>query len=175
MFAERDGSAALPTDQRTMHRALLLVGLVTMSLACGAPQKPATFVTSATPESGIDVVSRTLAANGHTSPTVDRQAGIVTTEWKDTGFLFGQVQGGTATIVRRFTVVLAPSGQGANVTVRMDAKRCAQQGFVVEGVELRGHCEEAAMIPEKFQLEVDALAAKVQEALSTAPAVAKSP
>ena len=158
-----------------MHRALLLVGLVTLSLACGAPQKPATFVTSATLESGIDVVARTLAANGFQSPAVDRQSGIVTTEWKDTGFMYGQIQGGTATIVRRFTVVLAPAGQGANVTVRMDAKRCAQQGFVVENAEVHGHCEEMPVIPEKFQLEVDALAAKVQQALATAPPVAKSP
>jgi hypothetical protein len=157
-----------------MHRALLLVGLVTLSLACGAPQKPATFVTSAPLESGIDVVSRTLAANGFLTPAVDRQAGIVSTEWKDTGFLYGQVQGGgPATIVRRFTVVLAPAGQGANVTVRMDAKRCAQQGFVLEGTEVRGRCEEMDAIPGKFQLEVDALAAKVQQALAAAPA--KSP
>jgi hypothetical protein len=154
---------------------LFFLGLITLSFACGAPQKPATFVTSATLESGIDVVSRTLAANGFLSPAVDRQAGIVTTEWKDTGFMYGQVQGGTATIVRRFVVVLAPAAQGANVTVRMDAKHCTQQGFVIENAEVHGRCEEMPMIPEKFQLEVDALAAKVQQALATAPAPAKAP
>ena len=149
---------------------LLLTVLSGIAVACGVPQKPANFVTSANLETGVDVVSRTLAANGHTSPAVDRKTGIVSTEWKDTGFLYGRVQGGPATIVRRFTVVVAPAGQGSSVTVRMDAKRCAQRGFVVEGLELHGHCEEAAMIPETFQGEVDALAAKVQQALASAPA-----
>jgi hypothetical protein len=159
-----------------MHKtfALLALVLVPLSLACGAPQKPATFVTSAPLEGGIDVVSRTLAANGFLSPGVDRQSGIVTTEWKDTGFMYGQVQGSTATVVRRFVVVLAPASQGTTVTVRVDAKRCTQQGFVIENAEVHGRCEEMSLIPEKFQLEVDALAAKVQQALATAPSTGKS-
>lgn len=155
-----------------MRKVLPFLGRLALgftAVACGAPQKPVTFTTSATLDSGIDVVSRTLAANGFLSPGVDRQAGIVTTEWKDTGFMYGQVQGGTATIVRRFVVVLAPAGQGANVTVRVDAKRCSPQGFVIENAEVHGHCEEMSDIPGKFQMEVDALAAKVQQALAASP------
>ena len=58
-------------------------------VACGGPQKPVTFVTSAKAESAVDTVSRTLAAEGQTPANVDRQANIVQTEWKDTGFGYG--------------------------------------------------------------------------------------
>ena len=158
-----------------MNKALLVLGLATLSFACGSPQRPVTFVTSANVDGGVDVVSRTLAAEGHSSPVVNRQAGIINTEWKDTGFLFGQVQGAPATIVRRFTVVLAPAGQGANVTVRMDGKRCAQGSFTIEGADVKGSCEEMTVVVEKHQLEVDALGAKVQQALAAAPAGSKAP
>lgn len=147
---------------------LLFAALGTLAMACGAPQKPVTFVSSATIESGVDVVSRTLATNGFSSPQVDRQAGIVSTEWKNTGFGYGQIQGAPATIVRRFIVVIAPAAQGSNVTVRIDAKRCTQLGFAIEGAEVRGQCEEVPMIPEQMQNEVDALGSKVQQALASA-------
>ncbi|MDB4940972.1 MAG: hypothetical protein JWP97_506 [Labilithrix sp.] len=141
--------------------------------ACGAPQKPATFVTSGSPESGLDTVARTLAADGHPSPTIDRQTGIVSSTWQDTGFMFGQVGNVPATIVRRFTVVVGPAAQGSSVTVRMDVKRCAQGAYVIQNTVLQGSCEEINVIPEKFQGDIDALAAKVQQAMA-APAVASA-
>lgn len=144
------------------------VGLSLSLFACGAPQKPAVFVTSGTPEASIDTVARTLAAEGHTAPAVDRHAGIVNTEWKDTGFMFGDINGATATIVRRYTVVLAPSAQGASVTVRMDTKRCAK-GFSIEAGDIKGPCEEITMVPGSFQTDIDQLAAKLQGALANAP------
>jgi hypothetical protein len=125
-------------------------------------------VTSARPDAGLDTVSRTLAAEGHGQGTVDRQAGIAYSQWKDTGFLFGQVQGVSASIVRRFTVILAPSGDGSSVVVRMDAKRCAQGGYSIEGSEVRGPCEEMTDIPGSFQEEVDALGGKIKQALANA-------
>ena len=146
-------------------RPLGLVALSVSLFACGEPQRPATFVTSGTPEASIDTVARTLAAEGHTAPAVDRRAGIVNTEWKDTGFMYGQVNGVTANIVRRFTVVLAPAAQGSNVTVRIDAKRCAQ-GFTIENNDVKGSCEEITALPGSFQGDIDSLGAKIRAALS---------
>lgn len=151
--------------------ALALVVPVALAMAslagCGSPQKPAVFATSAKIDTGVDTVARTLATEGFSTSHVDRQAGIVHTEWKDTGFLYGQVQQRNATIVRRFTVVLAPQGEGSQVTVRMDVKRCAQGGFSIDGAEVRGPCEETDVVPEKMQEELDMLGGKVRSALST--------
>jgi hypothetical protein len=160
---------AKPRRMRTKG-FLLLLPLVL--LACGSPQRPATFITSAKVDSGVDIVGRTLAAEGHNPTNVDRQMGLVVTEWKDTGFLFGQTQSSPstpATIVRRFTIILAPSGQGANVTVRMDAKRCTQGAFKTDGKEVEGSCEELTVLPGSFQEEIDKLGAKVQKALGAPP------
>jgi hypothetical protein len=84
-----------------MKTSLFLLGLGVFALGCGSPQKPVTFLTSAKAETAIDVVNRTLAAEGHTPAGGDRQANIVQTEWKDTGFLYGQVQNTPASIVGR--------------------------------------------------------------------------
>lgn len=146
--------------------SIAFFGFSVLAIACGAPQKPATFVTSAKLEGGLDVVSRTLASEGHGTPRIDRQAGIVHGEWKDTGFLYGQVGPTPASIVRRFTVILAPTANGSNVTVRIDTKRCAQGSTVIEYGEVRGLCEDLAEIPAQFQQDVDYLGSKVQAALA---------
>jgi hypothetical protein len=155
-----------------MKAMFLALALGLLAGGCGSAQRPVSFVTSAKSDGALDTVSRTLAAEGHTPANVDRQANIVQTEWKDTGYLYGQVQNTTATIVRRFTVTIAPANEGANVTVRIDGKRCPQGGYTVGSTEVRGTCEELTMIPGKFQEELDALGRKLQQALGTSgPAV----
>ncbi len=144
-----------------------VVGLVV--IGCGSPQRPVTFLTSAKPESAIDTVSRTLAAEGQAPASADRQANIIQTEWKDTGFMYGQIQNTTATIVRRYTVTLAPTNDGSNVTVRVDTKRCPKDGFTVNGNEVRGTCEESTAIPGQLQDDLDDLAAKIRVALGGTP------
>ena len=62
-----------------------------MLVACGSPQKPASFATATAPEAAFETVSRTLAAEGQPAALLDRSANIVQTEWKDTGFMFGTV------------------------------------------------------------------------------------
>ncbi|AKV04205.1 hypothetical protein AKJ09_10868 [Labilithrix luteola] len=151
---------------RSLRSICSLAFAVATLVGCGSPQKPAVFATSAKIDTGVDTVARTLASEGYSTAHVDRQAGIVHTEWKDTGFLYGQVQQRNATLVRRFTVVLAPQGEGSQVTVRMDLKRCAQGGFSIDGAEVRGPCEEAELVPEKMQEELDLLGGKVRTALS---------
>lgn len=133
--------------------------------ACGSPQRPVAFAASAKPDEAVDAVSRALAAAGYAPASADRRAGIVQTEWKDSGFLYGQLAGTSATIVRRFTVTLSPTATGSDVVVRIDAKRCPQGGYTVGGAEVRGSCEEVTAIPGKFQEELDAVGADVRRAL----------
>jgi hypothetical protein len=133
-------------------------------VGCGAPQRPVAFATSATTAAELDAVVRTFAAEGFSTQAVDYKAGVAHSEWKDTGLLFGQVQGASATIVRRFTVVVSPAGSGSSVIVRTDAKRCAQGGFSFVAQEVRGPCEELNVIPERMQHDLDALGAKLRTA-----------
>lgn len=154
------------THSLRLRFALPAVLALASLVGCGSPQKPAVFATSAKIDTGVDAVARALATEGYAASHIDRQAGIVHTEWKDTGFLYGQVQQRNATIVRRFTVVLAPQGEGSQVTVRMDVKRCAQGGFSIDGADVRGPCEETEIVPEKMQEELDILGGKVRTALS---------
>jgi hypothetical protein len=139
----------------------------TIIVACGSPQRPVAFATSVTPDAALDTVSRTLAQEGHPPATVDRQSNIVQSEWKDTGFLYGQIANTPATIVRRYTVTLAPAANGAQVAVRIDAKRCPQGGYTIGGTEVRGSCEELDAIPGKYQEELDALGATLRRALGS--------
>jgi len=126
-------------------------------------------------DTALDTVSRTLAAEGQTPAATDRAANIVTTEWKDTGFRYGMIQGVSATILRRYTVTLAPAGEGSNVTVRIDAKRCQQGGFTIGGTDVRGLCEEQTDLPGSMQKELDALGAKMRTALGAPAAGAAAP
>jgi hypothetical protein len=152
-----------------MKSTFFQLGILSLGFAtaCGALEKPVTFATSVAPDAAIDTVSRTLASEGQAPRNVDRQANIVETEWKDTGYLYGQVHGTDATIVRRFTVTLAPSAEGSLTSVRMDAKRCARGAFVPGSSDPRGPCEEMTVIPGSMQTDLDGLGAKLRAALAT--------
>jgi hypothetical protein len=158
-------------------RLRLLVPVLGFGLvvSCGAPQKPVTFVTAARAETAVDTISRALATRGLPAAKVDRQANVVQTKWKDTGFLFGQVQGVNATIVRRYVVTLGPSAEGTSVVVSVDTKRCAQGGYNIADMEVRGACEELPTIPAGMQNDLEALAATIRAALGSPSPTTASP
>lgn len=158
-----------------MKLVALLSSIAFLVSACGAPQRPVVFTTSAKVETGVDSVSRALAAAGQTPTHVDRTANIVQTEWKDTGFLYGQIQGVTASVVRRYTVTLAPTTDGSDVTVRVDLKRCQQGGYSVGLTEIRGACEEMSLVPPNMQDDLNAVGEKVRGALGATPAPRPAP
>jgi hypothetical protein len=101
-----------------------------------------------------------LASEGQAPDAAGSTDSVVVTEWRDTGYGWGQVDNARATIVRRFMVAIGPG----DTTLRADVKRCAVGGFTIDGREVRGRCETLDEIPEKFQQEVDSLGAKVQQA-----------
>lgn len=116
----------------------------------------------------LDAVVRVLASSGQSPRQVDRQSGVIHTDWRDTGFGYGFMgQQTPATIVRRFTIVVGPAsgGEGSDVLVRMDARRCARGEFsIVEG-EPQGRCEEMNEVPQSFQKDVTDLSQQLRASL----------
>lgn len=151
-----------------MKLSILLLAAPLALLACLAPQRPFQFVSPHLANDVIDTVARTLAANGHQPATLDRQVGIVTTKWEDTGFKYGFVEGKEAVLVRRYTVTISPGITTDDVTVRQDGKRCQTGSYTLGDLEVRGPCEvENSVIPQ-HQQELDALGQTIQGALSQA-------
>lgn len=138
---------------------LLLVG-------CAAPQRPISF--SLAPRAGdpVDAVVRELALAGLAATSVDRQTGIVRTAWQDTGYLYGQLNGVTASIVRRYAVIVAAGASGVEVTVRADTQRCAQGTFNVLTPD-GGVCEGMDGLVPRHQEELNALAARLRADLGS--------
>ena len=156
-----------------MKRTLCLAFVL---CACAQPQKPYQFVAPLAAEDPVDVVSRTLAMNGFAPTGVDRQSGIVQTKWEDTGFLYGQVQGVSSTIVRRYTAVVAklPASSEMQVQLRADVQRCQQGSYTIGDVEVRGSCEHMDGLVKKHQDELNALGAKLQQSLGSPVVPARS-
>jgi len=149
-----------------IHVTIALFAML-FATGCAEVQKPYQFTAAHPPDDAVDNVARTLAANGHQPQNVDRQTGIVTTKWEDTGFGYGFVQNVKANIVRRFTVTIAHTPAGAAVTVRMDGKRCQEGGFTIGDTDVRGACEAMDDIVPSHQQDLDNLGMQVQRALQT--------
>ena len=143
-----------------MKTASFLTTLVLALGACGEPQKPVQ-IAGPPPADAKARVSAALASEGHVPDPAASTDALVVTEWRDTGFGYGFVDQQKATIVRRFLVVIGMDG----TTVRIDAKRCAVGGFTIDGVDVRGRCENLTEIPGPIQTELDGVAAKVKSAL----------
>ncbi len=149
-----------------MTRLAALTALLTLA-ACTAPQRPVSF-TIVTAEDPVATVARALATEGLPPATVEPQMGLLQTRWEDTGFMYGQVQGLTATVVRRYSVLVTPAERGAKVQVRMEAKKCQQGGFSIGETDVRGPCEVLDGLVETHQQELDALGRKLAAALTPA-------
>lgn len=131
--------------------------------ACTAPQKPYQFPVSSSTQEALPKIRVALAQQGHETQSMDPEAGIIYTRWVDTGFLMGNVQGQTATVVRRYTVIVAPSPDGLQrLTLRADTKKCAQDGFEIGGEMVTGACEGMNELAPAHQKELDALGQQLQ-------------
>lgn len=143
-------------------KKLALFALVTIA-ACAQPQRPVEFTVAARAEDPFDTMVRALAANGLTPANVDRQAGVIQTQWQDTGFLYGQIAGVNATIVRRYAITLSRGAQGTNLLLRADTQRCAQGTFNVVAPG-SGACEGMEGLVPPHQEALDALGARLRQA-----------
>lgn len=138
----------------------LTIGLLA---ACTAPQRPYQFPVNASTSEALPKIRVALAQHGHETERMDPEAGIIHTRWVDTGFLMGQVQGQSATILRRYTVIIAPSPDGAQkLTLRADTKKCAQGGFEIGGEMVTGACEAMNELVASHQEELNSLGQSLQ-------------
>ena len=83
--------------------------------------------------------------------------------------MHGSVQGETATIVRRYTIVVTDQSNGsASLLLRADAKKCAQYGFQIAGETITGACETMSELVPDHQSELDSLGIKLRTRLGGA-------
>lgn len=148
-------------------RTSRLLAFAVLLAACTQAQRPYVFQLTTQPADPIADVVRALAANGQEAAVVDPVAGIVHTTWQDTGFMFGEVQGTTATIIRRYTSVVHADAGGTIVTLRIDTQRCARGGYEVRDGLLQGRCEALVDIVPDHPNELDRLGAQLQSTLAT--------
>src|SRR5437763_1112928 len=104
-----------------MKRVLMLISLLA---GCAQQQQPYRFALPQPPAT-LDVVSGALASLGQPVAATNAAAGVLQTEWRDTGFGYGYIQSVPATIVRRYIVTVAAGPpSGANVLVRAEVQKC---------------------------------------------------
>lgn len=153
---------------------LLAPVLALASSACAGVQRPYTFRLEPRP-AAIDDVVRALAANGQQATTIDERAGVIHTAWSDTGFMYGEVHGITATIVRRYTVALQPESGGHLLILRADGQRCARGMWQLQGDVVVGSCEDmnGDVVPD-HQGELDRLGQNLQSTLASGLVVVPS-
>ena len=131
-------------------------------LACTSPQRPFQFSSQSHKSQAMPNLRAALAEQGLETGYIDEEAGIIRTTWQDTGFMFGTVQGRTATIVRRYTVIVVQQNTGLSLTLRADTKRCAQGGFEFFGEMVTGACEGMTQLVGPHQEELDNLGRGLQ-------------
>lgn len=115
-----------------LSTAMLLLG------GCLQPMQVARFDVPTRSEN-LATVHRTLARLGHRVAQVDPTIGTVTTDWQNTGVVFGELEHQTAYVYQLFSVVIEPAGASSWVTVRVDQQRCASvfQSSVVSSQQQR--------------------------------------
>ncbi|HEY8211754.1 MAG TPA: hypothetical protein VIG99_29930 [Myxococcaceae bacterium] len=152
---------------RSLAPAVVLVSLV--AAGCAQPQRPFRFELSQGGGAPIDAVAGALASEGYPPAEVDRQTGVMSTQWQDTGFLYGYIDQVATTIVRRWIVVVSTSGPRPQVILRMDAKNCVPGGFSIGELDFR-RCVQMEGMVETHQRELDELGHKLEKALGASNA-----
>ena len=143
-----------------MKRALVLIPLL---FACAQQQQPYRFALPQPPAT-LDVVAGALASLGQPVAASNPAAGVLSTEWRDTGFGYGYIQSVPATIVRRYIVTVASAQpSGASVQVRAEVQKCA--GAAVTATTVSGPCEQIDGLVPKHQEELNALGAQLRQSL----------
>ena len=153
---------------RLRHVALLLLPL---SVGCIQSQLPYSFTSPGGPEAPLVSLARALEVHaGPVAETVSER-GLLRTHWENTGNCWfnphahPQVPG---SMVRRFTVVVAPISSGGNsITVRTNLQCCDKPVDVSsDGRSVNGRCVTPDGVYGENQREVDTLGAALQQALA---------
>jgi hypothetical protein len=156
---------------RFTYPAALAIALV--GSACAHAPKPYTF-TLEQPRDAVDVVVRTLAANGLKPAGVDRAKGTITTRWTDTGYRFrdiGDIDNGPhveydTNVFLRYKVSLAGTNGQQTVTLDTDVQRCSPTDSVITDTGVSGSCLPMTIVFPTQQKQVEELGSKLKLALA---------
>ncbi len=153
---------------------LLSLGFV----ACAHAAKPYTF-SSEHAANGIDVVVKTLQENGLRPAQIDRQQGVVTTYWFDTGYPFGEtevmesVQYPTDVFLRYRISVTRQDGKDT-VVLTPEAQRCAPLDVTVTAEGISGSCSPMPQLFPTQQEQVNTFGEKLRQAMGGAATVSSA-
>jgi hypothetical protein len=142
-----------------------LAAAALLAAACSQAQRPYAFFAPERTEAPIDRVVGALTRSGHPPVVVKPAAGLVQTRWEDTGFLYGQIDGVPATLLRRYTVTLLLAAGGAEVNLRADEVRCPRGAFVLSETAWAGACQSFDGVVPAHQEELDRLGEKLERIL----------
>jgi hypothetical protein len=143
--------------------------------SCAHAPQPYTFTAQRAPDD-IDVVVRTLEANGLVPASIERASGTVTTRWFDTGYRFREIDDFRdsdyeTNIYLRYHVTLLRDGDKDTVMLHADVQRCSPDDSYVIPAGVVGSCQPMSIVFPTQQKQVDALGDRLRLALASRRAV----
>ena len=156
---------------KRIYPVAILVAL--SSVACAHTPKPYTFAYEQ-PKNAVDVVVKTLAANGFKDVAVDPANNTVMTRWFDTGYRFREVNaidnGPYAEyytdVFLRYRISLMKKDGQQTVVLETDVQRCAPTDSVITPRGVDGTCLPMSVVFPTQQKQVDDLGSKLKLALA---------
>lgn len=163
------------------------LALLSSALAgCLLPAPPYTLQLASAPSApALEAIAGALSACGQ--PVEERDAaGVLATRWQDTGVIYGDLDGMTATLVRRYRVEWSASApaegapattgtaaaDGGRLTLRSEAVRCVRGAWRVSAASSHrpsGLCDAVPGVMSGQRSEQQALGACLGQRLGAAP------
>ena len=149
------------------------IAVALAGVACAHTPKPYTF-TYEQPRDAVDVVVKTLAANGFKDVAVDPAKNTVLTRWFDTGYRFrevNEIDNGPyreyyTDVFLRYKISLMNKNGQRTVVLETDVQRCAPTDSVVTSRGVDGTCLPMSVVFPTQQKQVDDLGHKLRQALA---------
>jgi hypothetical protein len=138
--------------------------------ACAHSPRPYSFAVNRS-SNELDVIARTLEADGLKPTKIDREAGMVTSPWFDTGYRFREIDDFReldyeTSIFLRYHISLRREGGKDAVLLATDVQRCAPADSYVTPAGVVGSCQPMRTIFPTQQKQVNALGEKLRGALA---------
>jgi hypothetical protein len=155
---------------KTLYTTALVLSLG--AAACAHAPEPYHFTATPAPND-LDVIARTLEANGQKIAQLDRALGTITTYWFDTGYRFRDADDFAnhdrdlyTDIFLRYHVSVRHDGGQDTVVVATDVQRCSPLDAYVTATGVSGTCQPLDKVFPSQQQQVNALGEKLRQALA---------
>jgi hypothetical protein len=146
--------------------------------ACGHTPRAYTFEAAQPAGQALDLLARSLQADGHKISRVDQKQGEIVTYWEDTRYRWRETEDleHDTTIFLRYHVRVSPTDQARRVSVTADVQRCAEDSAVISPYEVIGTCLKMDVLLPSHQQALDKLGQQLSGALaSSRPTPAAQP